>query len=119
MKERIEQHRAVPGREHEPVTVRPERLGGVELQMVGEKDRSDIRHAQGQAGMARGGGLDRVHRKGADRVRQIVVADGALGQVGPLLAERRIGGASRPFGTGARLAGAREKSTRISRSTSR
>ena len=75
MKQRIEQHRAVAGGEHEAVAVGPVRVGGVELQMLGEEHRGDVGRAHRQAGMAGIGRLHRVHGKDADRVGHQRVLD--------------------------------------------
>ena len=54
MQQRIEQHRAVAGRQHEAVAVRPIRMLRVELQELGEQDRRHVGHAHRHAGMAGG-----------------------------------------------------------------
>ncbi len=68
--QRIEQHRAVAGRQHEAVAVGP--MGGrrIEFEELGEQNGRRIGHAHRHAGMAGFGGLDRIHRQGADRVRE-------------------------------------------------
>ena len=68
IQQRIEQHRAVPGRQHKAVTVRPFRIGSVEFQELGEQDGGDVGGAHRQAGMAGLGLLDSVHGKATDRV---------------------------------------------------
>ena len=68
VQQRIEQHRAVPGRQHKAVAVRPFRIGGVEFQELGEQDGGDVGGAHRQAGMAGLGLLDGVHGKATDRV---------------------------------------------------
>ena len=75
MQQRIEQHRAVPGGEHEAVAVRPVRVGGVELQVLGEEHGGDVGGAHRQAGMAGIRRLHRVHGKDADRVGHQRVLD--------------------------------------------
>ena len=52
MQKRIEQHRAVAGRQDEAVAVGPVRLRGVELHELGEQHRGDVGHAHRHAGMA-------------------------------------------------------------------
>ena len=52
VEQRIEQHRAVAGREHEAVAVGPIRVRGVEFQEAGEQHGGHIGHAHGHAGMA-------------------------------------------------------------------
>ncbi len=68
VKQRVEQHAAMPSREHEPVAPRPRRVGRVVTQVPRPED---VRHRSGahrEAGMARLGLLDGVHRQGAERV---------------------------------------------------
>jgi hypothetical protein len=69
MQQRIEQHRAVSGREHEPVAIGPNGIGRVEFQETGEQHRRDVGCPHGQAGMARLGLLHGIHRERADGVR--------------------------------------------------
>ena len=73
IEQRIEQHRAVAGREHEAVAVGPGRIGGIEFQELREQHGRDVGHAHRQAGMAGLGLLDRVHRQRADGVGHAVV----------------------------------------------
>ena len=73
IKQRVEQHRAVAGREHETVAVGPGRIGRIEFEEAGEQHGRDIGRAHRQAGMARFRLLDRVHRESANRVRHAVV----------------------------------------------
>ena len=73
IKQRIEQHRAVAGREHETVAVGPGRIGRVEFEEAREQDGGDIGRAHGQAGMAGLGLLHRVHGQRADGIRHAVV----------------------------------------------
>ena len=73
IQQRIEQHRAVAGREHEAVAVGPGRIGRVEFEEAREQDGGDIGRAHGQAGMAGIGLFDRVHRQRADGIRHAVV----------------------------------------------
>ncbi len=73
IEERIEQHRAVAGRKHEPVAIRPVRIGGVELQYVAEKHSRDVGRAHRQAGMAALGFLHRVHSEETDRIGHGIV----------------------------------------------
>ena len=69
MQERVEQHRAVAGREHEAVAVRPGGIGRIEFQEARKQDGRDVRRAHRQAWMATFRLLDRVHRQSADGVR--------------------------------------------------
>ena len=82
--QRIQQHRAVAGRQHEAVAVGPARLGGVELQEPGKEDGGDIGHAHRQARMARFCGFHRIHGKHADGVGEaahsVLVRNGLIGQ---------------------------------------
>ena len=80
MQQRVEQHRAVAGREHEAVAVGPGRIGRIEFQEAGEQHGRDVGRAHRQAGMAGLRPLDRVHRQRADGVRHAVVL-GARGRV--------------------------------------
>ena len=49
VQQRVEQHRPVPGRQHEPVAVRPVGRRGVELQVLLEQHRRHVRHAHRHA----------------------------------------------------------------------
>ena len=73
IKQRVDQHRAVAGREHEAVAIGPRRIGGIEFQKAREQHRRDIGRAHRQAGMAGLRPLDRIHGQRADRVRHAVV----------------------------------------------
>ncbi len=73
VEERIEQHRAVPVREHEAVAVRPVRMRRIELQKSLEKDRRHIGHAHRHAGMPGVRLLHRIHRKGADGIGEVTM----------------------------------------------
>ena len=75
MKQRIQQHRAVTGRQHEAVAVRPRRIGRIEFQEAREQDGRNISHAHGHAGMAGLGLLDRVDGKKADGVGHLGMGD--------------------------------------------
>ncbi len=68
MQQRIQQHRAVPVREHEAVTIRPGRIRRVVLQVARPQCHGDLRHAHRHAGMTRVRLLHRVHRERTDRV---------------------------------------------------
>ena len=73
VKQGIEQHRAVPGREHEAVAVGPFGMGGVELQEAREQHRGHVGHAHGHAGMAGIGLLHRVHGERANGVSHVLM----------------------------------------------
>ena len=68
IEQRIEQHRAVAGRQDETVAVGPVRVGGIVLQELREQHRGDIRHAHRQAGVAGFGLLDGVHGEEANGI---------------------------------------------------
>ena len=68
IEQRIEQHRAVAGRQDEAVAVGPVRVGGIVLQELREQHRGDIGHAHRQAGVAGFGLLDGVHGEEANGV---------------------------------------------------
>ena len=74
MQQRIEQHRAVPGGEHEAVAVGPVGGGRVEVEEAREEHRGDVGHAHRHAGMAGLRLLDRVHGERADGVRHLAMA---------------------------------------------
>ena len=73
IKERVEQHRAVAGREHEAVAVGPGRIGRIEFQETREQHGRDIGRAHRQARMSGFRLLDRIHRQRADGVGHAVV----------------------------------------------
>ena len=72
----VDQHRAVAGRQDEAVAVGPVRIGRVELQMPVNKRGRGVGHAHRHARMAAVGGLDRIHRQGANGV-----GEAALGRL--------------------------------------
>ena len=69
VQQRIEQHRAVPGGQHEAVAVRPIRRPRIEPQKLREEDGSDIGHPHRHAGMSRLRLLDRIHGERSNRIR--------------------------------------------------
>ena len=73
VEQRVDQHRAVAGRQDEPVAVGPLGIGGIELQVPREQRRRGIGHAHRHAGMPAVRGLDRVHREGANGVGEAAV----------------------------------------------
>ncbi len=73
IEQRIEQHRAVAGREHEAVAVGPIGIGGIELQEAREQHGGDVGHAHGHAGMAGIGLLHGIHGKRADRIGHVLM----------------------------------------------
>jgi hypothetical protein len=64
----VEQHRAMARREHEAVAVGPVGAGRVVLQELREQHGGDVGHAHGHALVAGLRLVDRIHRKGADRI---------------------------------------------------
>ena len=68
IEKRVEQHRAVAGRQDEAVAVGPVRVGRIEFQVAREQDRGDVGHAHRHAGMAGLRLLDGVHGEGANRI---------------------------------------------------
>ena len=86
VQERVEQHRAVAGRQDEPVAVGSGRVRGVVFQELGEQHRRHVRGAHGQARMAGFGLFDGVHGEDAHGVRQIGMGD-AIGGDGILHGE--------------------------------
>ena len=68
VKQRVEQHGAVAGREHEAVAVRPTRIGRIELEETREQHGCDVSHAHGHAGMTRLGAFDGVDREKANGI---------------------------------------------------
>ena len=80
VQQRIEQHGAVPGRQHEAVAVRPTRIDGVEAQQLGPQRSGNVRHAHRHTRMTGAGRLHRIDRQGADRVRHPALNGGGPGQ---------------------------------------
>ena len=68
VEQRVEQHRGVPGGEHEAVAARPDRVGRVEAEEALPERVGDGRHRHRRARMPRVRLLDRVDRQRADRV---------------------------------------------------
>ena len=68
VEQRIEQHRAMAGREHEAVAVGPLRARRIEFEEAAPQHRGDVGHAHGHAGMAAFRLLDRIHGECADGV---------------------------------------------------
>ncbi len=81
MQERVQQHRAVPVREHEAVAVVPARIRRVMAQMAAPQRDGDLRHAHGHSRVARVGGLHRVHGEYADGVGELALGAAALRDV--------------------------------------
>src|SRR5271165_6374519 len=68
IKQRVEQHRAVTGREHETVAVGPVRHPWIEAQELSEQNSRDVGHAHRHAGMTRLGQLDCIHGERSNRI---------------------------------------------------
>ncbi len=80
MQQRVKQHRAVAGGEHEAVAIRPGRVGRIEFQELRKQHGRDVRHAHRHAGMAGFCFLDGIDRQKADRVGHLRMRDfGRLG----------------------------------------
>ena len=91
--QRVEQHRGVAGREHEPVAVGPVRVGRVVAQVVLPDLEAERGQRHRRARVSGVGLVDRVDRKGPDRVdAQLVRALGCEG----------VGHARDPNGIGTR-----------------
>ncbi len=73
IEQRVEQHRAVAGRQHEAVAVGPIGVRGVELQEAREQHGGDIGHAHGHAGMAGIGLLHGVHGQRPDGIGHVLM----------------------------------------------
>ena len=67
MEERIEQHGAVPVREHKAVTVGPARVGGVVREHARPQRHRNFSHAHRHARVARVGLLHSIHGERTDR----------------------------------------------------
>src|SRR5262245_21621114 len=68
VQQRIEQHRGMPGGEHEPVAIRPDGIVRVEAEEALPQAVRHWSHAHWCAGMPGLGLLDRIHREGANGV---------------------------------------------------
>ncbi len=68
VQQRVQQHRAVPVRQHETVAPGPVRVGRVVAQVPRPQGDGDLGHAHRHAGMAGFGLLDRVGGQKADRI---------------------------------------------------
>ena len=86
MQQRVEQHRAVAGGQHEAVAIRPVGRGRIEFQELREQHRRDVGHAHRHAGMPGFGFLDRIHGERPDGVGHVPMHRGAI----DLLLHRRL-----------------------------
>ena len=73
MQERVEQHRAMAGREHETVAIGPGGIGGIVDEVLAEEHGRDVGRAHRQAGMAGFGRFHRIHGQRANGVGHRVV----------------------------------------------
>ena len=97
MQQGIEQHRSMPIREHEAITIRPRRIRRVVSQMAAPKHRCDFRHAHRHAGMAGLRFLHSIYREHA----QAAVACHAGSLAGDLFAQAVCAGRVRAACLGA------------------
>ena len=74
----VQQHRAVPGRQHETVAAKPFRILRVMAHEARKQQVSDRRHTHRHSGVARIGLLDSVDREYADRVDAKLVETGIV-----------------------------------------
>jgi hypothetical protein len=100
VQQRVEQHRAVPGREHETVAVGPARVGGIVFQEAGPQAGGGIGHAHRHAGMAGLRLLHRIHRQRADGVGHAALLGDRTGQQGRLGFEGGGGAGGGSLGVG-------------------
>ena len=77
IEQRIKQHRAMTGREHETVAVGPLGMGGIEFEKALEQHRRRDRHAHGHPGMPRRRLLHGIHGQRTDGIGEV-----ALGSIG-------------------------------------
>ena len=75
VEQRIDQHRAMARRQDEPVPVRPGGIARIIFQELPEQHRRRIRHAQGQADMARFCRFHGVHGQGPNGIRHVAICD--------------------------------------------
>jgi hypothetical protein len=68
VQQRVEQHRCVAAREHEPVAILPARVPRTVAEEAVPEEVRGRRQRHGRAGMSRIGGLDGVHRKAANGI---------------------------------------------------
>ena len=76
VEQRVEQHRPVPVREHEPVAVGPLRVRRVVTEVPAPERDRDLGHAHRHAGMSGVCRLHRIHRERADGVRHLALGAG-------------------------------------------
>jgi hypothetical protein len=76
VQQRVEEHRAVPGREHEAIATRPVRIGRIETHEPRPQDVAHVGHAERQTRVSRVRLIDGVHREEADRVDRELIERG-------------------------------------------
>ena len=79
IEQRVQQHRAVAGRQHEAVAIGPLGSCGIELQEAREQHGGHVRHSHRHAGMPGLGLFDGVDRQKADCIRHLAVRNGLVG----------------------------------------
>ena len=82
VQEPVEQHRPVPGRQHEAVAVRPRRRARIELQVLLEQDGRHVGHPHRHSRMPGIRLLHRVHRQHPERGRLHPVVGETLAEHG-------------------------------------
>ncbi len=91
MQQAVKQHRAVPGREDEPVAVGPLRILGVELKEIVPESEGQVGGTHGHAGVAGVGllhGVDRQHPQGVGA--ELVLGGGQFGHIATTLLYNRV-----------------------------
>jgi len=76
MEQRIDQHRTMTGRQHEPVAICPFRGLGIIFQIVAEQHRGHVRHPHRHPRMAAVGSLYRIHGERSDGVCHVLFGNG-------------------------------------------
>ena len=95
VQQRVEQHRSVPVREHEPVAVRPRGVRRVVAQVPPPQRDRDLRHAHRHAGMPRLGRFHGIHGERADRVGEFGGRNGSSGAIHSRWCRRRAAAAGK------------------------
>jgi len=80
MIDRVDQHRAMTGRQNKPIPIRPTRLRRVDPHVPGKEDRRSLGHSHGHSSMPGISSLDRIHREHTDGVRHL--GEGGVGHAG-------------------------------------
>ena len=74
VQQRVQQHRAVAVGQHEAIAVRPDRIGGIVLQMPAPQHLGNLGHAHRHAGVAAVGRFHRIDREKAQRIGQLAAS---------------------------------------------